>query len=210
MKLYDFGMAPNPRRARIFMAEKDIKDVEIIQVDLASLEQQGDDFRRINPSCTVPALVLDDGTLITESVAICRYFEELQPAPPLLGRDAKEKAIVEMWQRQVELQGYLPAGEAFRNFNKNFTGRAIAGPEPYEQIPELATRGRARVEYFFGLLDQQLGKSEFVATNIFTIADITAFIMIEFAAWSKIVIDAKHTNLQRWYETTKQRPSTTA
>ena len=210
MKLYDFGRAPNPRRARIFIAEKGIDDIEIVQVDLGKLEQRGDEYRSLNPSCTVPALLLDDGTLITESIAICRYFEELQPLPPLMGRNAIEKAQVEMWQRQVEFQGFLPAGEAFRNYNKNFAGRAIAGPENYEQIPELAVRGRTRVEHFLGILDQRLGASEFVATDMFTIADITAFIFIDFAGWSKIEIQEKHTNLQRWYQTTKSRPSTDA
>ena len=187
MKLYDFGRAPNPRRARIFVAEKGIDDIEIVQVDLGKLEQRGD-----------------------ESIAICRYFEELQPLPPLMGRNAIEKAQVEMWQRQVELQGFLPAGEAFRNYNKNFTGRAVAGPENYEQIPELAVRGRARVEHFLGILDQRLGASEFVASDVFTIADITAFIFIDFAGWSKIEIQEKHTNLQRWYQATKSRPSADA
>ena len=210
MKFYDFRTAPNPRRARMFMAEKGINDVEIIQVDLGNVEQLGNEYRAINPSGTVPALVLDDDTLIAESVAICRYFEELQPLPPLMGRNAKEKAQVEMWQRQVELQGYLPAGDTFRNHNKRFAGRAIAGPEKYEQIPELVVRGRARVEHFLGILDQRLGASEFVASDIFTIADITAFILIEFAGWSKIAIQEEHTNLQRWYQDTKSRPSADA
>ena len=210
MKFYDFRTAPNPRRARMFMAEKGIDDVEIIQVDLGNVEQLGNEYRAINPSGTVPALVLDDDTLIAESVAICRYFEELQPSPPLMGRNAKEKAQVEMWQRQVELQGYLPAGDTFRNHNKRFAGRAIAGPEKYEQIPELVVRGRARVEHFLDILDQRLGASEFVANNVFTIADITAFILIEFAGWSKITIQEEHTNLQRWYQDTKSRPSADA
>ena len=210
MKLYDYGMAPNPRRARIFLAEKGIDNVDIVQVDLGNREQLSDDFRAINPSCIVPALILDDGTLITESVAICRYFEELQSSPPLMGRDAKEKALVEMWQRRVELQGMLPAGDTFRNSGKRWTDRALAGPVNYAQIPQLIDRGRARVEHFLGVLNEQLGVSEFVATEIFTIADITAFILIEFAGWSKIEIQEKHTNLQRWYQATKSRPSADA
>ena len=207
MKLYDYGMAPNPRRARIFLAEKGIDNVDIVQVDLGNREQLSDDFRAINPSCIVPALVLDDGTLITESVAICRYFEELQSSPPLMGRDAKEKALVEMWQRRVELQGMLPAGDTFRNSGKRWTDRALAGPVNYAQIPQLIDRGRARVEHFLGVLNEQLGVSEFVATEIFTIADITAFILIEFAGWSKIEIPAEYGALQRWYQSIKARPS---
>ena len=207
MKLYDYGIAPNPRRARIFLAEKGIDNVDIVQVDLGNREQLSDDFRAINPSCIVPALVLDDGTLITESVAICRYFEELQSSPPLMGRDAKEKALVEMWQRRVELQGMLPAGDTFRNSGKRWTDRALAGPVNYAQIPQLIDRGRARVEHFLGVLNEQLGVSEFVATEIFTIADITAFILIEFAGWSKIEIPAEYGALQRWYQSIKARPS---
>ena len=211
MKFFDFGMAPNPRRARIFMAEKGIEGVEVIQVDLGdSRENVGEKYRAINPSCTVPALVLEDGTLIAESVAICRYFEELHPTPALMGRDAKEKAMVEMWQRQIELQGYMPAGDAFRNYNKRFAGRAIAGKDSYEQIPELVTRSRARVERFFSLLNKHLEARDFVATDVFSIADITAFVMIDFAGWSKLAIQENQTHLQRWYETVKARPSSTA
>ena len=211
MKFFDFGMAPNPRRARIFMAEKGIEGVEIIQIDLGdNRENVGEEYRSINPSCTVPALVLEDGTLISESVAICRYFEEIQPNPPLMGRDAKEKAVVEMWQRQVELQGYMPAGEAFRNYNKRFAGRALAGNDSYEQIPELVTRSRTRVERFFNLLNDHLESREFIAADVFSIADITAYVMVDFAGWSKMGITESQTHLKRWYESIKARPSSNA
>ena len=211
MKFFDFGMAPNPRRARIFMAEKGIEGVEIIQIDLGdNRENVGDEYRSINPSCTVPALVLEDGTLISESVAICRYFEEVQPNPPLMGRDPKEKAVVEMWQRQVELQGYTPAGEAFRNYNKRFAGRALAGNDSYEQIPELVTRSRTRVERFFNLLNDHMESREFIASDVFSIADITAYVMVDFAGWSKMGITESQTHLKRWYESIKARPSSSA
>ena len=211
MKFFDFGMAPNPRRARIFMAEKGIEGVEIIQIDLGdNRENVGEEYRSINPSCTVPALVLEDGTLISESVAICRYFEEIQPNPPLMGRDAKEKAVVEMWQRQVELQGYMPAGEAFRNYNKRFAGRALAGNDSYEQIPELVTRSRTRVERFFNLLNDHMESREFIASDVFSIADITAYVMVDFAGWSKMGINEDQTHLKRWYESIKARPSSSA
>ena len=211
MKFFDFGMAPNPRRARIFMAEKGIEGVEIIQIDLGdNRENVGEEYRSINPSCTVPALVLEDGTLISESVAICRYFEEIQPNPPLMGRDAKEKAVVEMWQRQVELQGYMPAGEAFRNYNKRFAGRALAGNDSYEQIPELVTRSRTRVERFFNLLSAHMESREFIASDVFSIADITAYVMVDFAGWSKMGITESQTHLKRWHENIKARPSSSA
>jgi len=193
------------------MAEKGIEGVEIIQIDLGdNRENVGEEYRSINPSCTVPALVLEDGTLISESVAICRYFEEIQPNPPLMGRDAKEKAVVEMWQRQVELQGYTPAGEAFRNYNKRFAGRALAGNDSYEQIPELVTRSRTRVERFFNLLNDHMESREFIASDVFSIADITAYVMVDFAGWSKMGITESQTHLKRWYESIKARPSSSA
>ena len=193
------------------MAEKGIEGVEIIQIDLGdNRENVGDEYRSINPSCTVPALVLEDGTLISESVAICRYFEEIQPNPPLMGRDAKEKAVVEMWQRQVELQGYMPAGEAFRNYNKRFAGRALAGNDSYEQIPELVTRSRTRVERFFNLLNDHMESREFIASDVFSIADITAYVMVDFAGWSKMGITESQTHLKRWYDSIKARPSSNA
>ena len=193
------------------MAEKGIEGVEIIQIDLGdNRENVGEEYRSINPSCTVPALVLEDGTLISESVAICRYFEEVQPNPPLMGRDPKEKAVVEMWQRQVELQGYMPAGEAFRNYNKRFAGRALAGNDSYEQIPELVTRSRTRVERFFNLLNDHMESREFIASDVFSIADITAYVMVDFAGWSKMGITESQTHLKRWYESIKARPSSSA
>ena len=193
------------------MAEKGIEGVEIIQIDLGdNRENVGDKYRSIKPSCTVPALVLEDGTLISESVAICRYFEEVQPNPPLMGRDAKEKAVVEMWQRQVELQGYMPAGEAFRNYNKRFAGRALAGNDSYEQIPELVTRSRTRIERFFNLLNDHMESREFIASDVFSIADITAYVMVDFAGWSKMGINEDQTHLKRWYESIKARPSSNA
>ena len=193
------------------MAEKGIEGVEIIQIDLGdNRENVGEEYRSINPSCTVPALVLEDGTLISESVAICRYFEEIQPNPPLMGRDPKEKAVVEMWQRQVELQGYMPAGEAFRNYNKRFAGRALAGNDSYEQIPELVTRSRTRVERFFNLLNDHMESREFIASDVFSIADITAYVMVDFAGWSKMGINEDQTHLKRWYESIKARPSSSA
>jgi glutathione S-transferase len=127
-----------------------------------------------------------------------------------MGRDPKEKAVVEMWQRQVELQGYMPAGEAFRNYNKRFAGRALAGNDSYEQIPELVTRSRTRVERFFNLLNDHMESREFIASDVFSIADITAYVMVDFAGWSKMGITESQTHLKRWYESIKARPSSNA
>src|SRR5947209_20092995 len=114
MKPYDTRTAPNPRRVRVFLAEKGIEIPDVRQIDLGKLEQKGEDFTRINPVQRTPALELDDGTILTESVAICRYFEELQPSPPLMGTDAKSKALVALSQRRLELDFLLPDGQASR------------------------------------------------------------------------------------------------
>jgi glutathione S-transferase len=137
MKLYDFAPAPNPRRVRIFLAEKGI-EVPTEQVDLRARAQHEPAFVARNPSATVPVLELDDGTCISESVAICRYFEALQPEPPLMGEGAREQALVEMWQRRMEIDGMMAAGEAFRNATPGFKDRALAGTAPVAQIAELA------------------------------------------------------------------------
>lgn len=209
MKFYDCKTAPSPRRVRIFLAEKGL-DVETVQVDLASGEQLGQAFRRINPDCVVPALELDDGSCISEVLAICQYFEELQPEPPLMGRSIEERARVTMWIAKIEQQGLLPMADAFRNAAKGLQGRAVTGPEPYEQIPELAERGRQRVAQFFRRLDQQLADHPFVAGAAFSMADISALVLVDFARWIKLDIPGDATHLARWYDEVSARPSAAA
>ena len=206
MKFYDCKTAPSPRRVRIFLAEKGI-DVETVQVDLASGEQLGESFRRINPDCVVPALELDDGSCISEVLAICQYFEELQPEPVLMGNTRDERARVMMWNAKVEQQGLLAAADAFRNSVKGLKGRAVTGPEPYEQIPELAERGRQRVLQFIRRLDERLAESAYVAGENFSIADISALVMIDFARWIKLDIPDDAANVLRWYGEVSARPS---
>lgn len=209
MKLYDFKHAPNPRRVRVFLAEKGI-DVPLVEVDMMKREQLSDDYRAINPLCEVPSLVLDDGTVLTETTAICRYFEELHPEPPLMGRDPLEKAQIAMWDRRMEFQGMVAIAEAFRNSSPNFEGRAIQGPMNWDQIPALAERGKARVEVFFQNLDGWLEGKEFIAGDQYTIADVTGFIAVEFAKWIKMGITDDQKNAQRWYAAMKARPSAEA
>ncbi len=209
MKLYDCKTAPSPRRVRIFIAEKGI-DIETVQVDLGGGEQFGAAFRKINPDCVVPALELDDGTCISEVLAICSYLEELYPEPNLFGTDAAERASVLMWNTKIEQQGLLAIAEAFRNVAKGLKNRAISGPEPHAQIPELAERGRSRARQFFGRLDVQLGKNTFVAGESYSIADISALVVTDFAARVKISLPDDADNLQRWHETVSSRPSAAA
>jgi len=207
MKFYDCKTAPSPRRVRIFIAEKGI-DVETVQVDLAGGQQFSDEFRQINPDCVVPALLLDDGSCLSEVTAICHYLESMHPDPALLGSTAEEQARILMWNGKVEQQCLLAIADAFRNVSKGLKDRAIAGPVPYAQIPELADRGRERVAHFFSRLEDQLGNSEFVAGDSYSIADISALVAVDFAGRVKLSIPDDAMNLHRWYESVSSRPGT--
>jgi glutathione S-transferase len=194
---------------RIFLAEKGIS-VPTVQVNLRDGEQLGAAFKVINPDCTVPVLELDNGTRIADIVGICRYFEETHPTPPLMGSDAEEKAVIEMWQRWCEREGFYAGMDAFRNATPGLQGRALPGPEDYDQIPALAERGRARIARFYRRLDERLSESAFIAGRRYTIADITALVVIDFAAWIKLKVPDGHTHLKRWYESVNARPSARA
>jgi len=210
MKFYDCTSAPSPRRVRIFMAEKGI-EIPTVQVDLAGGEQFSANYHAINPRCAVPTLVLDDGTAIGEVLAICRYLEEIQPDPPLMGKTAKGKALVTMWERRMELDGLLAAAESVRNFFPGLKARAVVGPHNYEQIPELVERGKKRLQDFYGDLDERLAESAFVAGQTFSIADITAIVTIDFAASRlKVRVPEAHKALQRWHDLVSARPSMAA
>lgn len=209
MKLYDFSPAPSPRRVRMFLAEKGIT-IPVVQVDLRAGEQLRPEFLKLNPWGTVPVLELEDGTTISEVTACCRYIEETHQQPPLLGRDAKEKAMIAMWDHRCEIDGFLAAAEALRNESKGMVGRALPGPVGYAQIPALAERGRARVGHFFDVLDARLAESPFVAGADFSAADITAFVTVEFAAWLKLAPPESAGSLRRWLDGMRARPSAKA
>lgn len=211
MKLYDSKLAPNPRRARIFMAEKGI-DCDTVQVDIIQGENLGDDFLAINPRGVLPTLVLDDGTVLDESVAICRYFEEIQPQPPLMGTDPVSKAHIEARQRHMEFDGLMGAAEAFRNAFPGFANRGLAGNAgTVDAVPALVERGKNTVQRFYERLNEALADAEFVAGETFSIADITALCTIDFAAGAARVPIPDHCeNLKRWHEAVSARPSAVA
>ena len=209
MKVYDCVTAPSPRRVRIFLAEKGI-ELDTVQVDLGSGEHLGDAFRKVNPDCVVPALELDDGTCLSEVIAICQYLEELYPEPRLLGATSLERAQVSMWNAKVEQLGLMSMMDAFRNAAKGLVGRALPGPESYAQIPELAERGRRRVLQFFSRLDEQLADNAFVAGERFSVADISALVLVDFAAWVKLPVPEGAQHLSRWYAEVSKRPSAAA
>jgi glutathione S-transferase len=209
MKFYDCAVAPSPRRVRIFLAEKGLA-LPTIQVDLRKGEQFGDDFRAINPDCTVPVLELDDGTRISDSLAICVYLEATNPAPPLMGATAVERATVAEWQRRAERDGFLAVADAFRNSTPAFKTRALPGPDDYPQIPALVERGRARTQKFFKLMDARLADREFVAGERYSIADITTLVAVDFAGWIKLTIPDECAHLRRWHQAVAARPSAKA
>ncbi len=211
MKLYDFTLAPNPRRVRMFLAEKGIEMPPTEQINTREAGQFSAEFQKVNPRGTVPALVLDDGTLLTESISICRYFEELHPEPSLFGRDAKENAVIDMWNRRVEIECYAPAADVVRNSLEIFKDRAIPGmPNGVPQIAALAERGRASVARFVGRLDQQLADNQFIAGDYLSIADQTAFITFDFAKRGELEVPADAKNIARWQSEMAARPSASA
>lgn len=207
MKLFLWTTAPNPRRVKIYLAEKGLSvPTEEVGAEGASLKPE---FKARYPHALVPMLELDDGTQIGEAMAICRYFETLHPSPPLMGTDAKDKAIVEMWERRAYDEGMIGAAEVFRNTHPLFVGRSIPGYiNPVAQQPALIERGRQRLQKFFDTFDRQLANHEFVAGDRISVADITALCAADFARrLAKVPMPASCTNLVRWYQGMSARDS---
>lgn len=203
MKLYDGGRAPNPRRVRIFLAEKSIK-VATEQIDLGKLQQRSPAYTAINPLQRVPALVLDDGTVIAESIAICRYFDALQPDPPLFGRGALESALVEMWNRRAELHLLLPVTSVFQHLHPAM--QAMVKP----QVAEWGEANKPRVFEFLQFLDGELKHRPYLAGMQYSVADITALVAVDFMRVSKMAVPDSLTNVRRWHEAVAARPSAAA
>lgn len=209
MKLFDMAGAPNPRRVRVFLAEKDI-DVEKIQIDIMNGENLKSDYLAINPRGVLPTLQLDDGSIVDEASAICRYFEEVKPEPPLYGESPKSKAIIESWVRQIEGDAFTPTADVLRNANPAFENRSIPGTNNTAQVPALAERGTDRVLAFYKRLDRHLAGSKFIASDSFSAADITAMCAIDFAEFVGIAVPAELTSLADWRARMALRPSAQA
>ncbi|WJG11237.1 glutathione S-transferase family protein [Aliiglaciecola sp. LCG003] len=202
MKIYDTHTAPTPRRVRIFLAEKNIP-MEYVQLDLQKGENITAEMRLKNPIGKVPVLELDDGTCISESVAICRYFEALQPEPRLMGTTPLEQAQIEMWQRQVEFSLFMQIGMCFQHSTGYFKDRMTPVAEYGAVAGDIANR-------YLKVLERRLGESEFVAGKTFSIADITTLCAIDFGRVVKVKIKQDQINLARWYQQISQRPSASA
>jgi glutathione S-transferase len=194
---------------RIFAAEKGI-ELDKVEIDLRAGEQFSDAFRQINPDCVVPVLELDDGKRITEVMGICDYLETVKPEPALIGRTALARARVLEWNAKVEQQGLLAMADLLRNAATGFKDRAVTGPAEYPQIPELAERGRRRVIDFLDRLEVRLQDHAFMAGDDYSMADITALVLVDFAGWMKIGIPDTATSLKRWHDAVSQRPSARA
>lgn len=200
MLLYNTPLAPNPRRVRIFLAEKNVA-IPIRDVNLMSHEHKQAPFTAVNALEEVPALILDDGATLTESVAICRYIESLYPEPPLFGRNAGEQGFVEMWQRRVELRLFTPVALAFRHSHP-----AMARLES-PQLPQLAEHQRPRAQRAMRFLDRELASRRFIAADDFSIADITAIVAMDLTKLARVEIPEDLRNLFRWRTEVSARPS---
>ncbi|MEM7254516.1 MAG: glutathione S-transferase family protein [Pseudomonadota bacterium] len=210
MKLYDWKLAPNPRRVRMFIAEKGL-DVEMIDVGADGAPKLKDDFLASNKHRLVPSLELDDGTVIGEAPVICRFLEDLHPSPALLGSNEKERAFVAMWDRKCEFEGLHAAAEVLRNKVSAFAGRGLPGYTiPIEQVDGLIARGQVRIGAFYQKLNQRLGESNHLALDTFSFADITGFCVVQMAIAGKMGIPDDCSNVKRWHDAIAERDSTKA
>lgn len=194
MKLYTFDVAPNPRRLGMFLQYKGIA-LETEQIDLMKQEQFTESFKALNPDCSVPTLQLDDGSVLIDVVAICLYLDSLYPGKPLMGRNDLERAQIVGWVHRIFLNGFMPVAEMLRNQGDAFKGRALPGPTPCEQIPELVTRGQQRLQAFFNSMDSHLVGREYIATDALSQADIDIVAVCEFAGWVKQEVPASCSQL---------------
>lgn len=200
VKLFDGGRAPNPRRVRVFLSEKGI-EVPMVSVDMGTMGHKKEDVSSRNPLQRLPVLELDDGTILTESVAICRYFEELHPEPALFGRGAVGKALVEMWQRRIEFNLFLPVGFAFRHIHPAMREWEVP------QVPEWGEVNKPKVLAFLALLDKELAGREFAAGDSYSVADITGLVAIDFMKPARVAVPEELANVWRWYRALAGRPS---
>ena len=209
MKLFDMTDAPNPRRVRAFLAEKGV-DIDKVQIDIMGGENLESTYLAINPRGVLPTLQLDDGSIIDEASAICRYFEETHPHPALYGTDAKSKAQIESWVRQIEGDVFAPAADVLRNSHPVFENRSVPGTNNTPQVSALVDRGFGRVEAFYQRLNQRLAESAYIVGDHYSAADLTAMCAIDFASFVGIPVPEELKHLAEWHGRVSQRPSAAA
>ncbi len=204
MKLYTFDPAPNSRRLALFLKCKGI-ELETQQIDLMAVEQLGEAYRQVNPACTVPALVLDDGTVLSEVIGMYTYLEELHPAPPLMGSTAVERANVISWCHRLFSGLMMAIASVLRNRSKSFYNRALPGPLDTPQIPEMVERGLLQIRHILPKLDAHLAGSTWLAGDNFTAADIDLLVAIDFLAWIKEPVPESCAHLKAWHQRASAR-----
>ncbi len=206
MRLFDFERAPNPRRVRIFLAEKQV-EIPRVNVNLFRREQLSAEFLAINPGATVPVLELDDGTCLSECLAICRYLETMHPEPALFGTTPRQQALTLMWTNIVDNEGLSAIAEVLRNLSPGFRDHALPGPLDCAQIPALIERGRRRSEQFFDRVAHQLQHQPWLAGEDYSFADISLLVTTDFAGWVDIDPVKNRPSLKRWYARVASRPA---
>jgi len=203
---YDCSTAPSPRRARIILAEKKVPH-DVVNIDLSKAEQMGKAYRAINPACTVPALKLEDGHILTDNAGIAAYLEAVYPEPPLFGVTDMEKSEIASWNSRLEMEGLMPMANALRNANPHMKDRALPGPHNFAQIPDLAARGMERLDIFYDTLEARLEGRHYIATDRFSVCDITAIVMIDFCKVIRKQPGEHHTNIAAWRAHINERDS---
>ena len=208
MKLYDFGPAVSAQRVRVFLAEKGL-EVPTEQLNVRDGDQLAEPFTSMNPFHCVPFLELDDGTVIAESMSICRYLEELHPEPALFGGTAEARAVVDMWQRRFDLDGFIPVLHAVRNHVPMFAGRVVPGTrrEDLPQLPEMVARGKEMMEIFLGRIEPHMARNEFVAGAALSVADITGFFAVRMAGMMGLDLSASSPAVAAWFARVSARPA---
>lgn len=197
MKLYTYDAAPSPQRVALFMKYKGI-NIDTQQIDMMAGEHLSDEYKAIVPDQTLPALVLDDGTVLSEVIGIIAYLEALYPEPPLLGTTPLEKAMVTSWDSKIYSMLYMSVAEALRNASPGFKGRALPGPLDLEQIPELAERGKIRINWAWEVLNGELARRKFIAGDQFSFADIDLLVAVGFSGWVKCKPPEELTHLHEY------------
>ena len=207
MKLYESITAPNAQRVKVFLSEKGI-EVPTEQLNVGEGAQFAEPFTSMNPFHCVPFLELDNGTVIAESLSICRYLEELHPTPPLFGGTAEERGVVDMWLRRYELDGFIPLLHAFRNHVPRFAGRVVPGTRTdLPQLPEMVTRGKEMADVFLARVEPHLANSDFIAGSNFTVADITAYFTIRLAQGLEMNLEDSYPAVAGWFAKVSARPA---
>jgi glutathione S-transferase len=200
MKLYTYDAAPNARRLQLALNYKGIEIPEVIQVDLGAQEQLGDAYKAINPWSTVPALLLDDGTLFTEVIGIASYLDDIYPEKPLMGSNPVERALVISWDHRIFMLMTQPTADVLRNGHENWKNRALPGPLDIPQLEALVQRGRDRLAGFYPIIDAHLATTDYVAGDSLSFADIDLYTTCGFTRWIKQGIPAQCSHLQAWFD----------